>query len=583
MILTLAAALLLGTLSGCGTAKADSSAETQPPAMVVTDVDGDEAASLEAARFQWDWLEKGSTLRAAADAVHPLDKNVLDMDELWFFEDTAGTYDLSFSREPSSLEFSRWDVEAIGDTHAEPLETAALSSPYKVQLQPGSVYLFHAGFDKVNGCGGSGDYYLIVPAADDAEEEEPVPADNGETEEEENMLFGGDEETFYWQTEEYAQWMEAVRQSAEIRGDMEGFYGRTLPLLLSGRENSVCSPLNLYLALAMLSETAGGESREAILSALNAPDLDTVRRNAALLWAANCYDLSVARCLLANSVWLNDSIPTSQAVSDALRDHHSSEIFSGIMGTEETDQRLRDWINEKTQDLLKEFVAGLKTQPETVMELVSTMYFKGAWSDKFNSGLTDRAVFHGLGGDTECDMMHRKHDTVFYWGENFTAVALGINEGGSMFFLLPNEGVSLESVISDPQAAALLRDHSAFENQKYVQVDMSIPKFDVKSDTDLRQAMTAMGMGDLFELEKADFSPLAAGEPVCLSQAEHAAGVTIDEEGVTGAAYTVFGLAKGAMPPADVVPFVLDRPFMFAVTARDGSMLFAGTVTDLAA
>ena len=392
---------------------------------------------------------------------------------------------------------------------------------------------------------------------------------------------GGNGNGSYRQTEEYADWMEAVQRSAEIRGGMDAFYTRTLPLLLSGEENSVCSPLNLYLAMAMLAETAGGESRAAILSALNAPDLETVRRNAALLWAADCYDLEEARCLLASSIWLNDRIPVSQAAADALRGNHNAEIFSGVMGTEETDQRLRDWINEKTHDLLKEFTAGLKTQPDTVMDLISTMYFKAAWTDTFEKSFTDRAVFHGLRGDAECDMMHQTRTTSFYRGDGFAAVALGINEGGAMFFLLPDEGVSLSSLLSDPQVSALLRDRAGYDNHTTAQVKMSIPKFDVKSDTDLRQAMTAMGMGALFDSGTADFSPLAADEPVYLSQAEHAAGLTIDEEGVTGAAYTLFALAKGAMPPSEIIPFVLDRPFLFAVTARDGSLLFAGTVTDL--
>jgi serine protease inhibitor len=146
-----------------------------------------------------------------------------------------------------------------------------------------------------------------------------------------------------------------------------------------------------------------------------------------------------------------------------------------------------------------------------------------------------------------------------------------------MYFILPNAGVSLDRVISDPLTSALLRGDM---ERTYPQVEMSVPKFDVKSDTDLRTAMTAMGMGGLFLAEEADFSPLTEAESIFLSQAEHAAGVTVDEEGVTGAAYTVFSLAKGAAPPSEIVLFVLDRPFMFAVTAPDSSVLFAGTITD---
>ena len=66
-----------------------------------------------------------------------------------------------------------------------------------------------------------------------------------------------------------------------------------------------------------------------------------------------------------------------------------------------------------------------------------------------------------------------------------------------------------------------------------------------------------------------------------MSKAEHAANLSIDEEGVTGAAYTDIGLCGAGMPPEEVVDFVLDRPFLFLVTSRDGSILFAGSVCDI--
>ena len=572
IILTLVPALLLGSLAGCGQVPKAVDVYDQPPALVITDPEGDTAAELDSMGYQWTYpAGNGRSMGVDADAIHPLDANILALDELHFYPEADAVYALSFDLAPSSVSLARWDAADIGDTQAEPLESTELTPPYETALQPGSVYLIHAVFDKDEGSGDA-DYCLITLSEDT------------EFREEDEMLLEkseGFEESFYWQTEEYAQQMEAIRLSQELRGGMDAYYSRILPLLLSGEDNSVCSPLNLYLALSMLAETAGGESRAAILSALNAPDMETVRRNAALLWAANNYDMEGARCLLASSLWLNEDVPVHQAALDALRESHHAQAFSGVMGSEALDQQLRDWINEKTMDLLKEFTAGLKTQPETVMELVSTMYFKASWTAKFEKKLTDKAVFHGAKGDTRVDMMHRTDSVPYYYGDRFSAVSLALNESGSMFFILPDEGVALESVISDPQVAAMLRDRSGYPDQRHVMVEMSVPKFEVKSDTDLNAVMTAMGMGALFDADEADFSPLTEVTPVFLSQAEHAAGVSVDEEGVTGAAYTVFGLAMGAMPPSEIVPFVLDRPFMFVVAARDGSVLFAGTVTDI--
>ena len=45
--------------------------------------------------------------------------------------------------------------------------------------------------------------------------------------------------------------------------------------------------------------------------------------------------------------------------------------------------------------------------------------------------------------------------------------------------------------------------------------------------------------------------------------------VTIDEEGVTAAAYTVMAAAGAAMPPEEEMDFVLDRPFLFVIQGGD--------------
>ena len=80
---------------------------------------------------------------------------------------------------------------------------------------------------------------------------------------------------------------------------------------------------------------------------------------------------------------------------------------------------------------------------------------------------------------------------------------------------------------------------------------------------------------------KADFTPLSDLEGIALSKATHTAMVEIDENGVAGAAYTDLMSAGGALPD-EVIRLNLDRPFVFMVTGKDGSLLFAGAVRNIA-
>ncbi len=70
----------------------------------------------------------------------------------------------------------------------------------------------------------------------------------------------------------------------------------------------VCSPANLYMALAMLAELTDGNGRGQILELLGCEDIETARSRANALWNVNYVDDGTVTSLLANSVWLNEGV-----------------------------------------------------------------------------------------------------------------------------------------------------------------------------------------------------------------------------------------------------------------------------------
>ena len=70
-----------------------------------------------------------------------------------------------------------------------------------------------------------------------------------------------------------------------------------------------------------------------------------------------------------------------------------------------------------------------------------------------------------------------------------------------------------------------------------------------------------------------------------ISEVLHQVYVAVDEHGTEAAAATAIAMQRAGGMPAPPVPFVVDRPFLFAIhaTGRDGgsgSPLFVGRVTD---
>ena len=111
---------------------------------------------------------------------------------------------------------------------------------------------------------------------------------------------------------------------------------------------------------------------------------------------------------------------------------------------------------------------------------------------------------------------------------------------------------------------------------------MSVPKFKVSYKTNLTEALKALGVTELFDAS-ADFSPLTENaEGIYFSGASHTAMIEIDEDGITGAAYTELEWGGGGLDEQpEEYHFVLDRPFAFILTSRDQSILFSGIVRNI--
>ncbi len=365
--------------------------------------------------------------------------------------------------------------------------------------------------------------------------------------------------------------------------DLDGFFRSGLTAFLSdaGSENRTVSPLNIYMALSMLAEISDGATRQQILDALGVDNLPALRSQAHAVWNANYNNDGAVTSILGSSLWLNNGVDYDQATLDTLSEYYYASVYRGEMGDATYDAALQNWLNEQTGGLLKDQVEGIQTDPNTVMTLLTTIYFRCKWEDEFSPDKTVQDTFHGATGDVTADFMKRTNMWgTYYWGDRFSAAGLKLQESGTMWFVLPDEGVTPDDLLTDSQALSFLLSDGNYENQKSIRIHYAVPKFDVSSQMDLKAGLSRLGVTDCFDSEKADFSPLTDTFS-WVDRARHGARVAIDEEGVTAAAYTEMQLAGSPIPPENEVDFVLDRPFLFVITGEDGLPLFAGVVNQL--
>ena len=390
----------------------------------------------------------------------------------------------------------------------------------------------------------------------------------------------------YWAAREKYE-KNAAQSSVELRN----FYRRaSLEFLSDDRENQIWSPANAAVALAVLAETASGTTRQEVLDLLGVPDVQTLRKHIAALWESASKTGEHNFSTIANSLWITKGMGYDQSVMDTLAGDYHASVYQAELGSGKANQAIQSWVNNNTGGLLKQMSNGIDVSAQapavdTVLALAATVYIQSKWSKEFNAALNTRDVFHGTVSDAKVTYMNRKESQMtYYWGESFGAVSMHMENDLKMWFILPDADKTIADVLSSEEyLAALAAPSVSYDNQKYMKVNLSIPKFDVSGSMDLKEGLQALGLTKVFDENGGDFGDTFRTDlPVFVSRVNQASRVTVDEKGVTAASYIELGWGAGAaMPPEEIIDFVLDRPFIFAIATNQGVPLFVGTVNQL--
>ncbi len=398
------------------------------------------------------------------------------------------------------------------------------------------------------------------------------------------------EETGDMDWEKYSEMEDAWRTARKVQRNFEGrgegvngFIRSSLKEILISEEseNFIYSPINVYMALGMLAELTGGNSRQQIVDLLGEDSIEAVRESAKAVWNNNYCDDGALTSIMAGSVWADKSITVKTETAQNLADTYYSELYNCEVGSPEMVEAYKAWLNKNTGNLLKEAVEKTEIDPQTILMLATTIYFRAKWDAEFNAANNTTETFHTAEGDIECEFMHQSGSGMYYYGEGFGAINRQFNNGGSMWLILPDEDSSVNELINNDVVYELAVNYGENFESSHIIINQSIPKFDVNSDLSLNEKLQNLGVTDVFNAQTADFSNLSdTANGVWLDKVKHVARVKIDEEGCEAAAYTEMALCGAAMPPKEEIDFVLDRPFIFAITGVTGDVLFVGVVND---
>jgi len=342
-----------------------------------------------------------------------------------------------------------------------------------------------------------------------------------------------------------------------------------------GDKNLFISPLSVGLALGMTYNGARGETQEAMQAALELHDMNLQEVNEAYKSLIELFinlDPKV-QFQIANSIWYIEGFRVEQEFIDLNKNYFNAEVTSMDFSAPGAVDIINGWVKEKTMGKIEEIIERI--DPVTVMFLINALYFKGTWTYEFNPESTKDEVFNLPDGTQKpCRMMAQEGNFDYYENENFQVIDLPYGVGDySMTIFLPQSGVAVDDVI-----ASLNQENWNYWNSQFTEqnVQLSLPKFKLEYELELKEVLTALGMGIAFH-GGADFTGINPDAALYISRVLHKTYVDVNEEGTEAAAVTVVEMRD--FSGANYMR--VDRPFAFIITEKNsGTVLFMGKIIE---
>lgn len=357
---------------------------------------------------------------------------------------------------------------------------------------------------------------------------------------------------------------------------------------IKGKEgNLFLSPYSISTALAMTYGGARGNTAREMARVLHFSDIANPETEVHKLaqglqgGLADIQKKGDVQLAVANSLWPQKNFKIEETFLKLTKSRYGVDVtpvdFAGA--TEDARKTINTWVEQKTNDKIKELLKPGMLDPLTRLVLANAIYFKGKWALEFDKKLTSKQEFDTGKDKIQTDMMTRKDHFRYAQTSEAQILALAYNGGDvSMLVVLPKDKTNLAKVeekLDGKQLDSWTRQMTSQE------VTVTLPKFKTTSEFNLSSTLPAMGMKDAFSAGKADFSGISKPpDALHISAVVHKAFVDVNEEGTEAAAATAVLMTLSAMPD-EPVTFIANRPFLFLIMEnKSGSILFLGRVVD---
>ena len=286
---------------------------------------------------------------------------------------------------------------------------------------------------------------------------------------------------------------------------------------------------------------------------------------------------------LAESIWIKGDagLEVKESFLQDSVDAFDAEIYRAPFD-DATVKDVNAWVDAKTDGMIDHLLDGIPS--DALLYLISALAFDDAWEDPYDADLTEDATFTCEDGSRLDARLMASRETSYL--ENDACRGFIRPYGGYDFAfvgLLPREGVSVTQLVESLTSEGLER---LLVPRGGYEVEAKLPKYALSFETQLVDALRALGMRDAFDAAAADFSRMGkASQNLYVGEAIHKTFIEVNEEGTRAAAVTEMGVeATSALEPTEPVveEVILDRPFAYLIIDYQvGLPVFMGAMARL--
>ncbi|KHN72316.1 putative serpin-like protein [Toxocara canis] len=365
----------------------------------------------------------------------------------------------------------------------------------------------------------------------------------------------------------------AERQCSKLDAQLADF-GMQLLRCCGGHTSAVISPASAAVALAMLYAGAMNETKREINNVLSGgcEDESVFNYYSNVLQRISSASANYA-FRSANRIHISKSIVLQNAFIETMRKKFNGEFrMVDFEKPKETAKAINEWLKMETGGKIEKVIDEEGPNLSDLL-VINAIFFNGKWKFPFKRWRTLKEKFYPKEGQRMLiNTMSAIEQFAYAEDELVEVVVLPYrNDDASLYIFLPKMKFALRQMENSLDGSKLLALINAC--RKSGSTEVRLPKFAIKLDFAVTEALRAIGIRRAFSRAEANFTGICV-RPTYISNFIHKAFIEVNEGGTQASAVSALNMVFKSGRRIQRA-FIANHPFMFAI-AKNETIFFIG-------